>query len=1023
MSFKVITISVSILCGSICFGQETAQTAFELQQVLNSSTTQPIELSIVFKTPQNATPITPFSALTTNRDAHRQAVIQELEAQAEASQAEVLSLLKAEEAKGNVTNIEQFWIANTITCQATANVVNQLSNRADIMHLGLNKEVQLIFPEEIASTEGNEMVRASVLPHITQINADQVWDLGYTGKNIVVAIMDSGTNTDHYDIRNHLWRGYVDTNDDNIPDTWVNGWNFVANNSNITDDYKHGSHCAGIVAGDGSSGMRAGVAPDASIMTLKTVNRAGGGSPANMIKAVEFALKNGADVISMSIGFKNNQIDDATKAALRRTFENTLSAGVVACAAVGNDGDTYGVPNNVDVPASCPPPYLHPDQKAICEGGLTSIISVGSVNSSDEYVRSSSCGPSMWNIVIENQYQYDDYPYDGENSFGLIRPDICAPGEMILSLNYTQNNKYTMMSGTSMSTPCVAGVIALMLEKNPDLTPAQICEIIETTAKKLTTSKSNNTGSGRIDALAAINAVNASTARPYVRLSHYPTKAFTPGNNQELNIRLTNSGQGVWEHSAEQETITTLSTNDQYITIVDPEKTIDNIAAGQTTTLNYTIDISEETPNGHVAYFYVTSSNGTSSYTDKFRIQVNAEALLSVVSFSPEVLPKGINTSLSVTVQNTGNIPTLLNSKVILTSKTEGVTIISGEASVEPLDVNDTYSCDFEVKIDAEVSESDIRLSLQCIPNNYSQETSTIYEFEINPNDPVYDDGLCYWTTFDANSDYLNQLWPFWHSSLAKKNALANVGQLLHNGESHMISEAYCSASYIDPEYTIPTDNYLVSPKIKATANSQFSFWVRCHQNYSNPGEHFGVAISENSNNTAADFTVIQDWTTEGTEWKQYTVDLSQYDGKEIYVAIRHYYTDEQWIAADYGYNYYTLNIDDIKFEHIIDASFIFHDRNNSIFRVPISMVADINNLTYSKSSVYVTAGDGLIRVCNINGNATVSIYDISGRQVLPAYSSNGPEAVVDAEELVSGIYIVTVNDQSGITTHKIKLD
>ena len=90
---------------------------------------------------------------------------------------------------------------------------------------------------------------------------------------------------------------------------------------------------------------------------------------------------------------------------------------------------------------------------------------------------------------------------------GLIRPDIVAPGLSIVSADNKSTTGYVAQSGTSMAAPCVTGIVALMKEKNPDITPAQICEILETTAVKLSEKKNNQTGSGRIDALAAIQMV------------------------------------------------------------------------------------------------------------------------------------------------------------------------------------------------------------------------------------------------------------------------------------------------------------------------------------------------------------------------------------------------------------------------------------------------------------------------------------------------------------------------------------
>lgn len=130
--------------------------------------------------------------------------------------------------------------------------------------------------------------------------------------------------------------------------------------------------------------------------------------------------------------------------------------------------------------------------------------------------------------------EYGDYPYTAGSTteIGLIRPDICAPGVQIKSLDSNNINGYTLMDGTSMATPLVAGTIALMLSKNKELTPAQIDQILETTAVKLTDHKSNDFGSGRLDALAAVDAVDydalAETEQPQALVYPNPsTDNFT----------------------------------------------------------------------------------------------------------------------------------------------------------------------------------------------------------------------------------------------------------------------------------------------------------------------------------------------------------------------------------------------------------------------------------------------------------------------------------------------------------------
>ena len=192
------------------------------------------------------------------------------------------------------------------------------------------------------------------------------------------------------------------------------------------------------------------------------------------------------------------------KEIFRRTCTAILDAGIVALVCAGNEGNAflqmvYPIPNNVRVPASCPPPYLDPDQMAN-PGPLSCVVAVGAVNYNDAAADFTSQGPVTWQDT-----EFGDYAYNP--GIGLIRPDVCAPGVNIKSLDYNNTSGYTTMDGTSQATPCVAGIVTLMLQKNPELTPAQICQILEETSVKLTPNKSNITGVGRVDALAAVNAV------------------------------------------------------------------------------------------------------------------------------------------------------------------------------------------------------------------------------------------------------------------------------------------------------------------------------------------------------------------------------------------------------------------------------------------------------------------------------------------------------------------------------------
>jgi hypothetical protein len=163
----------------------------------------------------------------------------------------------------------------------------------------------------------------------------------------------------------------------------------------------------------------------------------------------------------------------------------------------------YPIPQNVRTPGDCPPPWLHPDQTTT--GGIAAVVCIGATDANDNIANFSSRGPVSWQSISG----YNDYPYNPD--MGLIRPDVCAPGVNIKSCLWNNNSGYQFMDGTSMATPGVAGVMALMLSKNPQITPAEICEILETTALHLpnaSSPKGNIFGSGRIDAFEAVSAVN-----------------------------------------------------------------------------------------------------------------------------------------------------------------------------------------------------------------------------------------------------------------------------------------------------------------------------------------------------------------------------------------------------------------------------------------------------------------------------------------------------------------------------------
>ena len=438
----------------------------------------------------------------TTRAERREFVVNELKQFAEASQYDLRHSLSEMQRADLVTEPKVLWMANAISFEATRGAILSLADRSDIMVIGFDEERNWI-PDGEASQPADPT--REITSNVTQVNADQVWNLGYTGQGVVVAIIDTGVNYNHLDLADHLWDGGAE-----FPN---HGYDVYDNDNDPMDEHVkydqygnivshgHGTHCAGTLCGDGTAGSQTGIAPDATLMCVKCTNSSGNCANSHIISAMQWAVDHGCDIISMSIG--GNGDPPAEQTLLRNTCVNVLNAGVIAAIAAGNEGNKlsqYPIPFNVALPGGCPPPYLDPDQQQN-PGGLSCSVCVGAVDSNDVAADFTSHGPRDW-----SESDYADYPYTpgSQSEFGLIRPDVCAPGVDIISTDSWNTSGYQTKDGTSMATPCVAGCMALMLSKNPNATPAELCRILEETAVPLSIRKSNIYGCGRVDALAAV---------------------------------------------------------------------------------------------------------------------------------------------------------------------------------------------------------------------------------------------------------------------------------------------------------------------------------------------------------------------------------------------------------------------------------------------------------------------------------------------------------------------------------------
>lgn len=250
-------------------------------------------------------------------------------------------------------------------------------------------------------------------------------------KQVVVAVIDSGIDVLHTELKDHLWvnekefNGSPGVDDDGngfVDD--INGYSFVDNSASLKDEHGHGTHCSGVIAADHDNNIGVkGLAPGVKVLAVKIFDKNGSGPTEYAIKAIDYAVKMKVDVISASWG--GGPLNEVLKAAI----ENAARKNILFVAAAGNDG------TDNDVTPFYPANY-----------DLENIVSVAAHHNAGNLAAFSN--------------------------FGLKKVHISAPGQYILST--LPGNKYAVWSGTSMATPHVSAAIALLLEQEGNLPIAEI---------------------------------------------------------------------------------------------------------------------------------------------------------------------------------------------------------------------------------------------------------------------------------------------------------------------------------------------------------------------------------------------------------------------------------------------------------------------------------------------------------------------------------------------------------------------
>jgi serine protease AprX len=336
---------------------------------------------------------------------------------------------------------EEFWLTHSVLATLTSSEVLAVAARDDVSSVTSNK---------LRSVEALDVSR----PHI---QAD-VLPPGTTGAGISVAVVDTGVDDTHPALA-----GIVGPQQD-MTGTAVN-----------RDDRGHGTHCAGVVASQDATFR--GIAPGAAIVDIRIMDGRGSARPAWATAGLTAVATSGADVTSNSWGYSHRDgawVDPNGTCVVCTAADNLVNLGVVVVVAAGNEGvDFWG-------------DYA---TKIRCPGNARNVITVGATDDDD-------------NIA--------DFSSHGQTPDGRPKPDVAAPGVQIASARAPGTGNPAAVvapgiinkSGTSMATPHVAGVAALMLDKNAAATPGTVKTLIVTT----TPGPIPLVWYGRVDALAAVNA-------------------------------------------------------------------------------------------------------------------------------------------------------------------------------------------------------------------------------------------------------------------------------------------------------------------------------------------------------------------------------------------------------------------------------------------------------------------------------------------------------------------------------------
>ncbi|MEJ5198135.1 MAG: S8 family peptidase [Anaerolineae bacterium] len=334
----------------------------------------------------------------------------------------------------------------------------------------------------------------------TRLEMPAAWDRTTGRPEVIIAIIDTGVDLNHEDLAGGIWTNPLEIPANGLDDDGngyvddVHGWNFAQNSNQVADDYGHGTHVAGIAAARINNGIGvAGMAGGATIMPIKVFPPPYPviGTYEDLILGIIYAADNGAHVINMSLGATSYSRGE--EAAVNYAWER----GAVVVAAAGNDN------NNI---------YYYP-------AAHPNVIAVAATDGYDQ-----RAGFSNWGDFV----------------------DVAAPGVYVYAT--LRNNTYGYMLGTSMASPHVAGLAALIFSANPQLTNAEVRQIIEQNTDDLgDPGWDPYFGHGRINGRKALAAVQPPPQPGPTPTPHPPLTAWPAGCRDLITDGGFEAGPGDWQ--------------------------------------------------------------------------------------------------------------------------------------------------------------------------------------------------------------------------------------------------------------------------------------------------------------------------------------------------------------------------------------------------------------------------------------------------------------------------------------------